>query len=69
MRSLNRVILTDRQLEALRTTIIGLKYEDYKPASKKLGVTPKTVHDLAVKAVEKVTLARTGEARLAKGRR
>lgn len=69
MRSLNRVVITDKQMEALKTTLSCMSYPDFGKAAKKLGVTPKTVYDLANRAVSQVSRARNGEARLARSLR
>ena len=69
MRSLNRIVVTDRQMEALKATLSCMSYPDFEKAAKKLGVTKKTVHDLANRAVSKVSRARNGEARLARSLR
>ena len=66
-RSKNRVILTDRQLEALTLTVGSLEHHDCIDAAEKMGVRTFDAYALMIRAMQNIKTARSSEARLARG--
>lgn len=62
--SIDRVVLSEERLKILSCTIKRLKYSDYKPVAKRLGISAVTCKRQADKAISQINRAQKNCARI-----